>query len=161
MSDEEQVRVAYINTLPTGTARTDYALALVAQGILSMEDSAKLLYRACKAREAAAKHYDLPPGQGPNGQEARQDGFLEIYGPLEPQKAEQPPPSLCACGAELMGKFKSYLRCGDCVAQNLPIGQVYPTVSLDQRISEAQPPKVDKDPTEGWSAGALANWEWP
>jgi hypothetical protein len=146
---EEQVRVAYINSLPSGIERVNYALALVVQGLLSMEDSAKLLYKAGRARENK-----LPPSKDEDFE------ILAHPAPLEPPpKVEKVKPILCTCGAELMGQAKAWSMCGDCSMSLALPGR--PRASLDQRIAEAQPPKVDKDPTEAWSAGQTPNWEWP
>ncbi len=85
-------------------------------------------------------------------------GPVREVAPTPPPKAA---PSLCACGAELMGNLakRVNLKCGDCaMAEALP-GR--PRTSLDQRIAEAQPPKVDKDPTEAWGAGQTPGYEWP
>ncbi len=97
------------------------------------------------------KRFDLPPRSGPF------IGPVQEAAPTPPLKAE---PSLCPCGAELMGaRAVSYKMCGDC--QGLWCQGSAKSRALDQRIAEAQPPKVDKDPTEAWGAGATANWEWP
>ncbi len=84
--------------------------------------------------------------------------FKLDIGPIQ-ETAAPPAPSLCACGAELMGeRAKALELCGDCASVSLTW---MPAASLDQRIAEAQPPKVDKDPTAAWSAGQTPGYEWP
>ncbi len=84
-----------------------------------------------------------------------------FIGPVQEVAPPPPPevePRLCACGAELMGsRAKATRVCGDCAAPP----RIQPPASLDQRIAEAQPPKVDKDPTAAWSAGQTPGYEWP
>ncbi len=80
-----------------------------------------------------------------------------FIGPIQSFSA----PGLCACGAELMTERAVWAKmCGDgqglwCQGATKVVG------SLDQRIAEAQPPKVDKDPTEAWGAGQTPGYEWP
>ena len=82
--------------------------------------------------------------------------------PLVPPKTE---PRYCPCGAELMGKRAGASICGDCRTtygdDTVALDQRIDTVALDQRIAEAQPAKVDKDPTEAWGAGQTPGFEWP
>ncbi len=83
-------------------------------------------------------------------------GPVQGVAPIPPPEA----PSLCTCGAELMGeRAVSYKMCGDC--QGLWCQGSAKPVVLDQRIAEVQPPKVDKDPTEAWGAGQTPGYEWP
>jgi|SRR5688572_22215918 len=85
--------------------------------------------------------------------------FKLDIGPIQEAALESfPAPRCVGCGAEIMGKRKArgYKECGDCCLE-FP----HERVSLDQRIAEAQPPKVDKDPTEAWGAGQTPVYEWP
>ncbi len=99
--------------------------------------------------------FDSPTKDGPF------IGPVQEVAPTPPPKSEPPAPSLCACGAEHMGKRVGYRRCGDCDAALAGVGTPSAKASLDQRIAEAQPPKVDKDPTEAWGAGQTPGYEWP
>ncbi len=139
---DKQGWVRRINLYTTDNARYDYVQHLVDLGVFSSGEALLLLIAARDER-----------GASPSG---------PFIGPVQ-EVAQTPPPkaepSLCACGAEFMGQAKAWRMCGDCSMTLALPGR--PRASLDQRIAEAQPPKVDKDPTEAWTAGATANWEWP